>query len=359
MRTPYEILGVAPNSSEEEIKKAYKNLSRRWHPDKNPTNQGEAGDKIKEINGAYEILGDREKRAMYDRFGTVDGAGPDINTMFAQMFGASHGHGFAGRRYDPLAQYRILQHVIPVTLADLYCGSTVEFEVVKRMSSTNERQRQENNSNMERVRQRFSIMRGMRFGVKYQIGGQGHWLQGQNYGDLVLVFVQSENDRHKKEFVRVDDDLYCTVQIYLKEALLGFKHQFMALDGRTVAFTHAGPFFPKNRKIVPKHGFPKLEKRRSVQEFGDLYLDFEIIDEKLSEATREQLQKILPDPKSKISEMSIRIPESVTDSTIPNIDVAQLTDAERDTPELNSDEPIHGHTRAQQFGAEGVECRTQ
>ncbi|MBV8151179.1 MAG: J domain-containing protein [Candidatus Eremiobacteraeota bacterium] len=66
----YKVLGVAKNAPEKDIKSAYRKLARKWHPDANPTNQHEAEEKFKEIQEAYEVLGDAEKRRKYDALGS-------------------------------------------------------------------------------------------------------------------------------------------------------------------------------------------------------------------------------------------------------------------------------------------------
>src|SRR5713101_755299 len=95
----YEILGVKKTATEEEIKKAYRNLAKKYHPDKNKGNK-EAENKFKELSEAYAVLSDKEKREQYDRLGSEafgpGGANPFAGFDFSQFMGA--GGGARGRR---------------------------------------------------------------------------------------------------------------------------------------------------------------------------------------------------------------------------------------------------------------------
>ena len=104
-RDYYEVLGVSKNASEDELKKAYRKLALKYHPDRNPGDK-EAEEKFKEAAEAYSVLSDKDKRARYDQFGEAGlgdnggfgGAGmnmDDIFSMFGDLFGG-HGGGFGG-----------------------------------------------------------------------------------------------------------------------------------------------------------------------------------------------------------------------------------------------------------------------
>ena len=98
----YEILGVSRNASADEIKKAYKKLAVKYHPDRNKGSK-EAEDKFKEIGAAYAILSDEQKRAKYDRYGSVDedmmsGTGFDFADIFGKFFTGGFGDIFGGQQ---------------------------------------------------------------------------------------------------------------------------------------------------------------------------------------------------------------------------------------------------------------------
>ena len=90
-RDYYEVLGVSKNATDEELKKAYRKLAKQYHPDANPNNREEAEVKFKEVNEAYEVLSDKQKRARYDQFG------------HAGVGGGAGGNPFGGG--NPFAEY--------------------------------------------------------------------------------------------------------------------------------------------------------------------------------------------------------------------------------------------------------------
>ena len=97
----YKILGVGRNATEDEIKKAYRNLAMKYHPDRNPGKEKEANEKFKRINEAFEVLGDPEKRKQYDMFGTV-GTGDIFGSPFtrAGFEEVMRDFGRGGLRFD-------------------------------------------------------------------------------------------------------------------------------------------------------------------------------------------------------------------------------------------------------------------
>ncbi|KAL0638048.1 Type I HSP40 co-chaperone [Maublancomyces gigas] len=137
----YKVLGVAPNGSEADIKKAYRKLAMKYHPDKNAHNPS-AADKFKEIGHAYEILSDPQKRGVYDQYGeeglTGDGGmggGMSAEDLFSQFFGGMGGGmgGMFGGGMQPQGpkRSRDIVHVHKVALEDLYKGKVSKLALQK------------------------------------------------------------------------------------------------------------------------------------------------------------------------------------------------------------------------------------
>lgn len=129
----YDLLEVSTEASSQEIKKAYRKLAMKYHPDKNPGNP-EAEAKFKEIGEAYEILSDEEKRQRYDKYGKEafkEGGGRDPTDLFEAMFGGSPFSSFFGGNQRGPKKTEDIVHQLEVTLEDLYNGKTSKLAVTR------------------------------------------------------------------------------------------------------------------------------------------------------------------------------------------------------------------------------------
>ena len=154
-RDYYEVLGVTKTATDEEIKKAYRKLAKKWHPDANPDNKKEAEEKFKEVSEAYETLSNPQKRKMYDQFGPdgpqgfgnagnggyysystsgfdgFDGFG-DFGDIFSSIFGG--GVGFGGRTSSARTRNaprkgRDIKYGIDITFEEAYKGVKKEISI--------------------------------------------------------------------------------------------------------------------------------------------------------------------------------------------------------------------------------------
>ena len=154
-RDYYEVLGLQKGASEDEIKKAFRKMAMKYHPDRNPGDK-EAEEKFKEVNEAYSVLSDPDKKSKYDRFGHagVDpnagfggaggfggfggygGAGgfEDIFDMFGNMFGGTGGRGFSQQRYNGPRKGRDLRHGLSITFEEAITGTKKKIRMNKNVT---------------------------------------------------------------------------------------------------------------------------------------------------------------------------------------------------------------------------------
>jgi curved DNA-binding protein len=296
----YNILGVNKDASQDEIKKAYKKLARKYHPDLNPNDES-AHRKFQEINEANEVLSDPEKRKKYDQYGenwkhaeqfeqqqgqygggfggfggfgnggggswSFDGSG-GYSDFFEQMFGGMGGR--AGRGGSRVFRGQDYETKLDVTFREAM--------------TTHKRIITVNGKNL-----RITIPAGIENGQTIKLAGQGG--PGQNggpNGDLYITFVVSEENG----FQRVGDNVYVTVNLDLYTAVLGGEKVIDALDGKVKLKIKPGT--QNNSKVRLKgKGFPKYKQDG---QFGDLMVTFVVdipvnLTDKQAELFRE-LQKL-------------------------------------------------------------------
>jgi curved DNA-binding protein len=297
----YKILGVSRDADEKEIKRTYRKLALKYHPDKNPDNK-KAEDRFKEINEAYEVLGDPAKRAKYDRLGesyrswqhrTGEPGGFDwsqwvsgtpggmrvefgdledvlgggfsdfFNTIFGGMPGQQSG-GFSGRGRAQ-ARRRSSEHPVSINLSEAYHGTA-------RILQFNGR------------RIEVKIPPGAKTGTKIHIPASAGLSSGQS-GDLYLRITVEPDPR----FERKGDDLYTDTSVDLYTAVLGGEARVQTMAG-PVMLTIPPSSQPGKTFRLNGQGMPRI---RDPKSFGDLYVSLKVkIPSNLSDGERDLFKQL-------------------------------------------------------------------
>ena len=309
----YAILGVPKTAPEKDIKSAYRKLARKWHPDANPDNAREAEEKFKDIQEAYEVLNDPEKRRKYDvlgsdwqraareaeqqrsyraqqgadfttTFGNFGGAGaaggPDASSGFSDFFDMFFSG--MGRQRTPGAGFSSMQSrgedlesTIELALSDAYEGGkksvTLQVEDVcpRCHGSGTDRNRictQCHGTGRVRETKRFdvTIPRGVRDGQRIRLAGQGaSGAGGGPRGDLYLVVHLADDDRYERK----GDDLYVDLPVSIYDLILGGDVRVPTMTGDVTMTIPAGTQSNKMLRLGGK-GMPKLKDGG----YGDEYV---------------------------------------------------------------------------------------
>ena len=272
----YKILELTKDATEDDIKKAYRKLARKYHPDLNPNDKA-AKTKFQQINEANEVLSDPEKRKKYDQYGRDWKHGEEANRYqkenagrYQQQYGAGQGFsgnfsegdfsdffesmfgGSAGRQGRSQVRFRgqDLNAELHLELRDVY--------------KTDKRTLTVNGKNI-----RITIPAGVENGQTIKISGYGgEGINGGPPGDLYITFVITNSTKFKRE----GNDLHTVVELDLYTAVLGGEVTIDTFDGK-VKLT-VKPETQSNTRVKLKgKGFPIYKKEG---EFGDLFVTWQI-----------------------------------------------------------------------------------
>ncbi|CAE6431893.1 unnamed protein product [Rhizoctonia solani] len=316
----YKVLDVDRGAGDATIKKAYKKLSKKYHPDKN--NTPEAKDKFVEISRAYEVLSDSEKRAIYDRHGE-DGlkqheAGknaPDPFSMFSNFFGGGH-HEQSRKGPTMLTEFE-------VSLADMYSGNHVEFRIKKRILCDHCRGSGAasdkdihtcggcKGQGIKLVKQQvFPGMYAQTQVTCNECGGRGKVIkklcphcQGHKVMDhtaeYTLDVTPGMPEGHEVVFEGEGDESpeYEAGDIVLR-ALLGFERNVTHLDGHIVTLKRNGTTQPGHVQTVEGEGMPIFEGSGH----GDLFVTYNVVlPTSLNDTLKQQLYEAFTGPTASAS----------------------------------------------------------
>ncbi|OUO49924.1 molecular chaperone DnaJ [Parabacteroides sp. An277] len=290
----YNILGVSKDASQEDIKKAFKKLARKYHPDLNP-NDPDAHRKFQEINEANEVLSDPEKRKKYDEYGEnwkhadefeaqrqqANSQGGGFHTSF---WSSSDGEADAGEFSDFFESLFGSRRGSGRRQAYGYRGQDYTAELHLTLQEAAETHKQVLTVNGKNLR--ITVPAGVANGQTIKLAGQGGaGMNGGPAGDLYITFVIPDDARFKRK----GDDLYETVPIDLYTAVLGGEQIVETLNGKVKLKVQPGTQNQTKVRLKGK-GFP-VYKQEGV--FGDLILTYTVtIPTNLSEQQKNLFRQI-------------------------------------------------------------------
>ncbi|CAM6127984.1 unnamed protein product [Calypogeia fissa] len=336
----YNVLKVPKSASDDDLKKAYRKLAMKWHPDKNPNNKKDAEAKFKQISEAYEVLSDPQKRAIYDQYGEEGlkgqvpppGAqqggysnGGTTNTfrfnprnaedIFAEFFGGSPFGGMGGmsgmgsrggranfgdgmfggfgatdnvfRSFGDVAQSSGPRKAAPVenklqcTLEELYNGNTRKMKISRNIADASGK-----SLPVEEILT-IEVKPGWKKGTKITFPEKGNEQPNVVAADLVFVI----DERPHEVFKRDGNDLIMTHKLPLVDALTGCTVTVNTLDGRVLNIPITEIVSPGFEKVVAKEGMP-IAKEPGKR--GNLRIRFEIkFPSRLTSEQKTNLKRIL------------------------------------------------------------------
>lgn len=322
----YEILEVDKNATDDELKKAYRKLAMKWHPDKNPDNKNDAETKFKLISEAYEVLSDPQKRTIYDQYGESslkngmptagDSAAPYFQTqdgrkfrfnprsadgIFAEVFGFSSPYGGMGMRgggcrgmgmrgqswvsrsfgdifgkdvfgesrqtsQAPRRKAPPIENKLPCSLEELYKGTTKKMKISREIAYASGK-----TVPVEEILT-IEIQPGWKKGTKITFPEKGNEQPNVIAADIVFII----DEKPHNVFTRQGNDLVMTQKISLAEGEAlsrSYTFQLTTLDGRGLTIAIDNGIDPTYEEVVAGEGMP-ISKNPSQR--GNLRIKFDI-----------------------------------------------------------------------------------
>ncbi|KAI5057712.1 hypothetical protein GOP47_0027727 [Adiantum capillus-veneris] len=322
----YSVLKVGRNASEDDLKRAYRKLAMKWHPDKNLTNKKEAESKFKKISEAYEVLSDPHKRSIYDQYGeeglkdmpvdTSAGGYTDRNSsssykfnpknaqdVFSEFFGdfnpfgtpngpsfmrsksarspfrdgsfSNEGTSSVPRKAQPV------ESKLPCTMEELYNGAVRKMKISRNVLGAGGKA-----MTVEEVLT-INIKPGWKKGTKITFPEKGNEQPGVVPADLIFVIDEKPHEVFKRDA----NDLIIVQKILLAEALGGSTISVPLLNGRMLSVPLTEVIYPGYEKVIPKEGMPIAKEHNKK---GNLRIKFDIkFPTRLSADQRSSLKRIL------------------------------------------------------------------
>ena len=332
----YDLLEIKKNCSEQEIKKAYRKLAVKWHPDKNPHNKEEAEAKFKKISKAYDVLSNPQKREIYDEYGSdalneMDDSSGGVNPMdiFQNFFENGSGMGMGGMGMGGMGMggmgmgrrsKKVEPIIIPidVSIEDLNAGIDVQVNIKRNRAFDSL------NNECKNVSQQCKICKGQGFQIKGRVLGPGMIQQVQvqcekcsgkgyivnekfkikeisicknikipegtenkdtiileNEGNINLNDSENNgdvviviNEVNNSDFIRINSNLLYTKKITLFESLIGLDFKITNLNNEEIRVTISETIKPNLIKKIISKG---MNKKNQLFEQGDLFIQFDII----------------------------------------------------------------------------------
>jgi DnaJ homolog subfamily B member 4 len=281
----YETLGINKEASLDEIKKAYRKLAIKWHPDKNPNNKEESEEKFKTISEAYSVLSDPEKKAVYDFKGDTDfkqntgfyeefNAEDIYNTFFGEnQFPSRHFNSYQDAyekgEYDDPLKYKTdflkekrkkgesIYYNIKCTLNELFYGKNKEIKVMKSTFGIGEKKKF-----------KIPIKKGWKEGTRITYRNCGNEDDKTLPGDIIFIIKEETEDN----WIRINNDLKHTIQLSYYDASHGIDYKIKHVSGHLIPFEITPLKSSKDVIILKNLGMPI----KDTDIYGNLIIDFDI-----------------------------------------------------------------------------------